>query len=97
MNVCHGGTVTLNLQYRREGLDNANDYAKVEISSTGRGGPWTELTRFAGPANDGSFQPYSVDIRTFATETTWIRLITSSNMGNNDSVWFDDVSITCSP
>ena len=42
----------LSLDYRRQGLDNSNDYVALYISTTGTSGPWTELDRYAGAATD---------------------------------------------
>jgi hypothetical protein len=95
--LCPGRSAQLSLIYRRNRLDRASDYVKVEISANGAGGPWVELTRFPGPDNDNSYQPYSTDISAFATQNTRIRLITSPDMGGKDAVYFDDVEVTCGP
>jgi len=87
----------LNFDYSRQNLDNSNDYVSVQMSSTGTGGPWTELTRFTGPGTDNSYLPYSVSITTHVSSTTAIRFISSPSMGNTDTVWFDNISVSCLP
>jgi type II secretory pathway pseudopilin PulG len=87
----------LSLSYRRTSLDNQNDYVTLEISSNGSTGPWTELTRFAGPATDSDYQLYIADISAYISANTRIRLLTSGDMGGQDKVYFDDIQIQCSP
>ena len=81
--------------YRRSGLDNANDYAKVEISANGAAGPWAELFRFQGPGTDADYQLVESDISAYASSNTRLRFLTSPNMGAVDIVWIDDVYIEC--
>jgi len=88
---------TLSFEYRRSGLDNTNDYVKLEISSNGAAGPWAELTRFQGSATDSAYQSFSQDISAYISAATRVRLITSATMGNTDTVIFDNVQIQCSP
>ena len=81
--------------YRRNGLDNANDYVKFEISPNGPAGPWTELFRFQGPGTDAAFQMVEVDISAYASSNTRLRFLTSPSMGGTDTVWIDDVYMKC--
>ena len=85
-------SAVLRFDYRRSDLDNANDYVTVEVSDNG-GTSWTELARFRGPQNDSNYQPVSYDISSFATANTRIRLLGSTNLGNNDEVYFDNIEI----
>ena len=89
-------TATLSLQYRRENLDNAGDYVAVEVSTNGTLGPWTEIVRFAGPANDTAYQSFSQDISAYIDANFAIRFISSPDLGNRDDVWFDEVQILLS-
>ena len=93
MDLTGASTATLTFDYRRQGLDNPNDYVKVEISANGVTGPWTEIGRFAGAGTDLVYQPYSQDISAYISGNTRIRFISSPNMGNTDIVWFDNVEI----
>ena len=86
-------SATLTFDYRRQGLDNTNDYVKVEISANGASGPWTEIARFEGGGTDSSYQPFSQDISGYISGNTRIRFISSPDMGNTDIVWFDNVEI----
>ncbi len=90
-------TATLSYEYRRDGLDNSNDYTAVSVSSNGAAGPWTELTRHQGGGSDSSYVSISHNISSFISANTAIRFQTSSNMGNNDTVWFDNIQIECRP
>jgi len=96
-NLDGAGSATLSLLYRRDGLDDSNDYVKLEISGQGDAGPWTELTRFSGSATDSDYQSWSGDISAHATADTRIRLVSSSALGFWDKVYFDDIRIECSP
>lgn len=89
-------TATLSLQYRRENLSDAGDYVAVEVSTNGTLGPWTEITRFAGPDNESAYQPFSQDISAYIDANFAIRFISSPDMGNKVGVWFDDVEILLS-
>lgn len=86
-------SATLSFDYRRQGLDSSTDYVKVEISSNGVSGPWTEIARFQGSGTDSSYQPFSQDISGYISGNTRIRFISSPNMGGSDIVWFDNVNI----
>ncbi len=95
VNLAGAAAAKLAFYYRRQGLDNANDYVKVEISANGAAGPWTELFRFQGPGTDAAYQIVEVDISAYATSNTRLRFLTSPNMGGNDIVWIDDVYMKC--
>ena len=88
---------TLSFDYKPAGLDDANDYASVQMSTAGTGGPWSEVVRFAGPADDTAYKPYAIDISKFVSPNAVLRIITSPNMGASDYVFFDHVQITCKP
>ena len=97
-NLYGASSAKLSFDYRRSGLDNSNDYVTVEISPTGTAGPWTERGRFAGSATDGSYIPWSYTLAADEiTANTAVRLLTSSNMGGSDRVYFDNIEIVCSP
>jgi prepilin-type N-terminal cleavage/methylation domain-containing protein len=89
-------TATLSLQYRRESLDDAGDYVAVEVSTNGTLGPWNEIVRFTGPANESAYQQFSQDISAYIDANFAIRLISSPDLGNRDGVWFDEVQILLS-
>ena len=96
MDLAGASTATLTFDYRRQGLNNPNDYVKVEISANGVTGPWTEIGHFAGGGGggtDSAYQPYSQNISAYISGNTRIRFISSPNMGNTDIVWFDNVEI----
>ncbi len=90
-------SATLTFDYRRDELDNANDNVQVAVSSAGTGGPWTELGLIAGGGTDSNYQSASYDISAHISATTAIRLRSSTDMGNNDRVYFDNIQIQCIP
>ncbi len=90
-------SVTLSYDYRRNKLDSSSDFTTVEVSANGAAGPWTELARYSGPTNDSAYVTASHDISAFASANTRVRLKTSSSMGGQDEVWFDNVEIACTP
>ncbi len=97
VNLSGAATAVLNFDYRRKRLDNTSDYVSVSISANGSAGPWTELTRLTGMADDASYLNYSRDISTYISNQTQIRFLSSANMGNVDVVFFDNIEISCTP
>jgi hypothetical protein len=85
-------TATLQFSFLRSSLDDALDYVAVEISNTG-GASWVEMARFYGPANDISLQPALFDISGYLANNTRIRFISSSTLGFDERVYFDNVQI----
>lgn len=86
----------LSFVYRRVSLE-AGEYVALEASSTGTGGPWTELDRFQGAANDAGYSSTNYDITSYISTNTAIQFVTTSGtMAADDIVWFDDVQITAS-
>lgn len=89
-------TATLSLLYRRAELVDAGDYVAVEVSTNGTDGPWTEIVRFEGPANEFAYQPFSQDISAYIDAHFAIRFISSPTLGGKEDVWFDEVEIQLS-
>ncbi len=85
-------SATLSFDYRRNNLDNANDYVTLSASADG-GANWTELGRFQGPTNDVNYNPVSYDLSPFIAADTQIRFLGSSQLGSLDRVYFDNVQI----
>lgn len=85
----------LSFYYSRVGLDSSSDYASVQISASGAGGPWKELVRYQGPGTDDTYYYDEFDISDAVSADTRLRFITSPSMGNNDIVFFDDFRIEC--
>ena len=85
----------LSFDYRRDGLEAANELVTVEVSADG-GGSWAVLDTFSGPADDPAYTGTSYDISAFAAANTRIRfssLTAAGGMGNGDDVLFDNVQI----
>ncbi len=78
--------------YRRDGLD-AGEYVTAEVSSSGTGGPWTEVYRIEGAGTDSAYQSVSTNITPHIASNTVIRFASNSGMGSGDIVWIDDVEI----
>lgn len=92
-------TATLTFRYRRNGLDNANDFVAIYISDTGANGTFTELPapRIEGGGSDSSYQVYSRDISSYISGDVALLLSGSSSLGATDTVYFDDIDISCVP
>ena len=87
-------SATLELGYWRSGLDGADEYATVEVSTDGSS--WTLLDQLIGPGNDSTSAPPTVvsyDISGHLSATTHIRFVTSTNNAKFDRVLFDDIEI----
>ena len=85
-------SATLSYSYLRDHLDRNSDYVAVFVSSDG-GGHWTELAQHAGPGNDSGYVTASYDISAYISSRTVIAFYSSSSLGNDDRVYFDDVQI----
>lgn len=100
VNLAGYASAWLSFDYRRDGLDSANDYVSIYVSSNG-GSAWTEMDRHAWDAGSGgtdsSYAYTNLEISTYMSSNTAIRFYSSGNpfMTTNDRVWFDDVKITC--
>ncbi|HKV06718.1 MAG TPA: C25 family cysteine peptidase [Thermoanaerobaculia bacterium] len=90
------GSATLSFSYRRNALDDANDFVAIDASNNG-GGSWTEVARFAGPGTDASYTLVSYDISAYIATNTRIRFRTSATLGSADQVYFDNVNIAAHP
>jgi len=86
---------TLSLEYRRQNLDDADDYVTIDVWNTGTSS-WDELDRIAGGGTDAAYQSISHDITAYLGTNTRIRFLTSPNMGGTDNVFFDNVEICVS-
>ena len=88
-------TATLDFDYRRQGLDNGNDWVEIQISSSGPGGPFTTLDRFDGAVigTDPNYVATSYDITPHLSAVTTIRFLSSPTNGGGDTVFFDNVTI----
>jgi hypothetical protein len=95
-NLSGAGSATLTFDYRRNGLDDPADRVSIEVSGDG-GGSWYRFDDFIGPNNDATYVPISYDIGGFIAPNTRIRFISSSYLGKQDDVFFDNVQITCTP
>ncbi len=82
----------LSYEYRRVGLDGSGDNVQISISGDG-GSSWDNLAVVAGPASDGTYNTDSFDISSYISSNTTIRFQTSSSMGGNDVVYFDNIEI----
>jgi hypothetical protein len=87
-------SATLSFDYRREGLDDSNDWVAVQVSKNG--GAWVELGRFSGSGTDSSYHAASYDLTAYIAANVRIRFIGSPDLGKSDAVWFDNVQIAVS-
>lgn len=93
MDLSGAGQGFLSLQYQRVQLDDAADAVTVEVSANGTVGPWVQLQRFEGAADDSGFVSELFDLGDYLSANTRIRLKSSTGMGADDRVLFDDVRV----
>ena len=72
-------------------MEDSSDYVALEISADG--GTWTELHRFAGPADESAMQPYSFDISAFVGGSATFRFSTSYRLSDYDRLYLDNVQV----
>jgi hypothetical protein len=83
----------LSFNRRRDNLDHLGDFIDVHVSPDS-GQTWHLLDHFVGEATDLGFHRGSYyDISQYATADTRIRFISSSQMGENDWLFFDNVKV----
>ena len=90
-----GGMQAVWLQYnwRREGLDNNDDNVKIKVSPDG-GVTWYQQQRIKGDGDDyNTHRGYYHDISAYATADTLLRFKGSSDLGDHDEVFFDNITI----
>ena len=93
MDLQHVDQAWLSFNRRRDNLDHLGDFVDVHVSPDA-GRTWHLLDRFVGEATDLGFHRGSYyDISEYATADTLIRLISSSQMGENDWLFFDNVKV----
>ena len=93
VDLCNATSATLDTNFFRQGLDDANDYVDSYISDDG-GGSWTLIGRIDGPADDTELQFGSVDISAFISCDTVIAFLSSPSLGVDDRVFFDNIQIS---
>ena len=83
----------LSFNRRRDDLDHLGDFVDFEVSKDG-GLNWQQLHRFVGEATDfGMHRGDYYDISAYATADTRIRYWSSSGMGENDRLFFDNIKL----
>lgn len=94
-NLSGHAAATLSFSYRREGLDDANDYVDVLISSN-NWASFATLRRFQGAGTDGAYGSTNFDITAYISTSTSFRLQSgpSTNMIAADGVWFDSFIVS---
>lgn len=83
----------LSFRYRREGLDDVNEYADIYLSTNG----WVSsnyLGRFQGLADDAAYSSTNIEISAYISTNTALKFVSSAGNEAGEGVWFDDVAIT---
>ena len=80
----------LNLDYRREGLDDSGDSVAILVQADG--GAWNQVGIIQGAGTDGSYQPFSADISSYISTSTVVRF-SNSVMDAVDYVYLDNIRI----
>jgi hypothetical protein len=83
----------LQFNWRREGLDNNDDNVSVDVSPDA-GMTWYRQKLIKGDGDDYNMhRGYYCDITPYATADTLLRFKSSSDLGNHDKVFFDNITV----
>lgn len=83
----------LSFNWRRNDLDQTEDYVTFDITPDA-GLTWHELDRFKGDGSDyGMHRGRYYDISPYTGPRTYLRFLSSSAMGGDDEVYFDNMQI----
>jgi Thrombospondin type 3 repeat len=83
----------LQFNWRREGLDNNDDNVSIDVSPDA-GITWYQQKLIMGDGDDYNMhRGYYCDITPYATADTLLRFKSSSNLGNHDKVFFDNITV----
>ena len=83
---------TLNIEYRRVGLESADEHLVVQIKVPDMAG-WATLDRLSGPGDDATNQSASYDITSFISDNTRIRFKGNSTLDDDAQLLVDFVEI----
>ncbi len=93
MNLQRVDQAWISFNRRRDNLDHLGDFVEFQISPDA-GQTWQLLDQFVGESTDIGFHRGSYyDISAYATADTVIRFASSSGMGANDRLFFDNVKV----
>ena len=79
VNLTGADTAILSFDYRRQGLDDANDEIRIAVSTDGTN--FSDIAVIEGPTNDSAYQSFSIDISSFISATTSIRILAPGALG----------------
>ncbi len=83
----------LQFNWRRDGLDNNDDYVSIDVSPDA-GMTWFQQDRIKGDGDDyNTHRGYYYDITPYATGNTLLRFKSSSDLGDHDEVFFDNITV----
>jgi hypothetical protein len=83
----------LQFNWRRDELDNNNDSVSIDVSPDA-GMTWYRQDLIKGDGDDYNMQRgYYYDITPYATTDTLLRFKSSSDLGDHDSVFFDNITV----
>jgi hypothetical protein len=83
----------LQFNWRREGLDNNDDYVSIDVSPDA-GMTWYRQNLIKGDGDDyNTHRGYYCDITPYATANTRLRFKGSTDLGDHDEVFFDNITV----
>ena len=83
----------LQFNWRREGLDNNDDYVSIDVSPDA-GMTWYQQNLIKGDGDDYNMhRGYYNDITPYATGDTVLRFKNSNDLGADDKVFFDNITV----
>jgi uncharacterized repeat protein (TIGR01451 family) len=94
-NLSGATSATLSFSSRVIAANAATDQAFVEIA-TSTSGPWTKVATISGPSTASFAATSGINITSFISSTTAVRIRNSSTVANGESFGFDDIQILTS-
>jgi len=83
----------LQFNWRRDELDNKDDYVSIDVSPDA-GMTWYQQNLVKGDGDDYNMhRGYYCDITPYATTDTLLRFKSSSDLGDHDAVFFDNITV----
>ena len=83
----------LQFNWRRDGLDNNDDYVSIDVSPDA-GMTWFQQNLIKGDGDDYNMhRGFYSDITPYATADTLLRFKSSSDLGDHDAVFFDNITV----
>lgn len=86
---------TLEFDFRRESLEaTGGDLEQVRVQVSKDGTNFTTVYTITGTGTDASYQHASIDISSYASATTVVRIVSDNDLDADDIIYIDNVNIS---